>query len=983
MAYNPAASHPTKTIAPSADYPYGSAQDETLPYDGTGYPWQAPVIDDYMGFFQGLLVRAGITPSGAPDTVLVSDYLSALSAIAGDRLPFTTAILSASLPGVVVVATDGWASQADAGGGRWYATGVTSPGDAGTGPSPAGMIYDLDGREFAMLSESISPRQYGATGDGVTDDTAALIACLAYAASDIVGTVRMGEGRYVAMEALTLPTMVQIDGRSAIVDFSGAPLPAVALGCVVCHGVATAIAPAISSVAKGAIAVTFAGAHGLAEGDQIYLIDSANGSFSPAQDWYRAGETNVVASVPSATTITMREPTSFAYPGATAAAASVSQVRCEVSGLEIISRPGALAALSISHAAAPHVVDVRTQSGGIRIANAVRAVVRSCDAYADPGGSDRGIQILNCTAPLIEYCHGHSSLNGLEVGGADVPWAIPTTAAVVMSGAYGRPSVGSSIPGLRVMGNCIGTEVLSAHAQGVSVGGYATSVTRCHLSGGGTGPAIQVAETVGNDHAIIDCTMKALSAMVGVGVIDMADTDQASPGSGSIRVSGGSIEMNGFAGLAARFMATTGGAGADLSIADLSTDGDILIDQNAAGEVWGIVSIQSSHFDLAGLFVRAAESLVISDDCTFRDSPGHAIEVLTPGSGVPFAEFSVVISDTEIKNPNQAGVWINMPHGGSSTRLFVSGCNVKNCNDGGSGLAMMSSLAIQDVDRVVISGSVVGDTRAVPKQINSYAIQACGRVTIQGMTVEQGGSDLEPYLIAIANLKQIGSSSDSSANAVTSCNQGVAGADPDDAPVGSRGLVSGDGITCISDPNGTGIMSFSDGGSSGSMEFNHLTGQGHLKTSGVDIVWEPGALRPAGAGGLSLGTDAIPWGACQIQDVHVGAITADKGTAVVPGDIFLDPRWGVGRSVTVRGTRTAGVITITAGTSAILANPATILIYPDGPWPLGAPAVSVSRLQLGKVFEVFASDDTALNVAYDGTPSAGQTYGFSYIAIGV
>lgn len=84
MALDLNAKYPGQTVAPDASYPYGSAQNITVPGDNTGTPWDEDLINDWVGFLQKLLDAAGITPSGNPDTILASDYFDALNAISFD-----------------------------------------------------------------------------------------------------------------------------------------------------------------------------------------------------------------------------------------------------------------------------------------------------------------------------------------------------------------------------------------------------------------------------------------------------------------------------------------------------------------------------------------------------------------------------------------------------------------------------------------------------------------------------------------------------------------------------------------------------------------------------------------------------------------------------------------------------------------------------------------------------------------------------------
>jgi hypothetical protein len=75
--------YPGKSKAADADYPFGSARNITTPGDGTGTPLEEAWLNDLFGFQQALLDAAGISPSGNPDTVQASQYLSAALVIFG------------------------------------------------------------------------------------------------------------------------------------------------------------------------------------------------------------------------------------------------------------------------------------------------------------------------------------------------------------------------------------------------------------------------------------------------------------------------------------------------------------------------------------------------------------------------------------------------------------------------------------------------------------------------------------------------------------------------------------------------------------------------------------------------------------------------------------------------------------------------------------------------------------------------------------
>lgn len=62
-------------------YPFGKARDDLTPDDGTGTPLQEDWVNDLFGFQQALLAEVGSSPSGTPERVGASQYLSAIQAL--------------------------------------------------------------------------------------------------------------------------------------------------------------------------------------------------------------------------------------------------------------------------------------------------------------------------------------------------------------------------------------------------------------------------------------------------------------------------------------------------------------------------------------------------------------------------------------------------------------------------------------------------------------------------------------------------------------------------------------------------------------------------------------------------------------------------------------------------------------------------------------------------------------------------------------
>ncbi len=73
----------TNVVPASADYPQGSIKNSTSPTTTDGTPVDELWGNDQQGFFQAILLASGTTPSGVPDTALVSQYLQGLMSVFG------------------------------------------------------------------------------------------------------------------------------------------------------------------------------------------------------------------------------------------------------------------------------------------------------------------------------------------------------------------------------------------------------------------------------------------------------------------------------------------------------------------------------------------------------------------------------------------------------------------------------------------------------------------------------------------------------------------------------------------------------------------------------------------------------------------------------------------------------------------------------------------------------------------------------------
>lgn len=171
MSINPETRYAGKINSADTNYPWGSARNITTAGDGLGTPLEEDWLNDLFGMQQALLNDAGITPSGSPDTVLISQYLQAIKSVSGSRVDDYVAIraLDSSLLFDSQVIT------------------VTDDGVSGHFIVKTGTVTDDGGITIVFTDDSaryverifVGPENaewFGVKGDGITDDSSEIAA---------------------------------------------------------------------------------------------------------------------------------------------------------------------------------------------------------------------------------------------------------------------------------------------------------------------------------------------------------------------------------------------------------------------------------------------------------------------------------------------------------------------------------------------------------------------------------------------------------------------------------------------------------------------------------------------------------------------------------------------------------------------------------------------------------------------------------------
>lgn len=172
MAINPETAFPGKIKPSSAAFPFGEAQDITTPGDGTGTPWVALILNDLFGFQQAMLDLSSIVPSGSPDQVGASQYLEAFQkTFANTRVDLTALVNDSTVKvGQSILLLERTAGKGGSGIWEVVLTSSVTPDTFGIVISIADALLSF---VLKGIADTLSPKQFGAIGDGVADDTGA------------------------------------------------------------------------------------------------------------------------------------------------------------------------------------------------------------------------------------------------------------------------------------------------------------------------------------------------------------------------------------------------------------------------------------------------------------------------------------------------------------------------------------------------------------------------------------------------------------------------------------------------------------------------------------------------------------------------------------------------------------------------------------------------------------------------------------------
>ena len=965
MAINPFLQFPGKTAGTSAPWPYGEPRDVSSPGAGDGWPWNVAVCKDIAGMQQALLEAAGITPSNVPETAATSQYLEALSTIFDRSADATTDILTSDLAGVSGIVTRGYAAANDEGAAVWiYTSGSGAPGST---DFANGLIYDSTGREFALAPGPINPRQYGAVGDGVTNDRNAFQNALDTVDGRGGGIVHADAGTYFLDAQITVSdkTIFRGDGRGAtVLDYTGATGSFPNAACLYSVGAFAAL-PALSvDVSPVQQLITFSAVHGLAVGDLFIVTDPRSYSYSRLSSLYKAGEFMVVAEVPSTTTVVVETP-AFATtnPLVNLSATTYDATQCDV--WKITPTRFTLEDLTIQgQGGATSYADVRVLFGQNCSIKRVDASGKGTNGgtplvylwlcygceVSDVGmisttASDYGLLLAYCQQIFITRVSGGSAYNSIDVGLLSSGVSVVNRQIHITDcfNTRQRFTLGS----IRLVTNCEHITVSDSTVAGMRVSGDRHTFSNVRVQSQPTNQnlGLFITQLTGSSLRFSDCEFLAVDdittseaivfskdAAVSIdrpGVCEFNDCLFDSQGHSSILFWWETAETSNYPSLRlnnCRFV------GANIAAREVRV-------LTAASGGWELVEMNNCRLEQAGVEMQGAHYFNCTNTEVF-DSPEEGFFVKNPTTS-PHASRYVNFHSCRVRSAYNAGIYIADEEAGVQVFDTVS----LNNNTNASKASTRSSFVFEPASAggattLLLANCVFGDDQSVATQTYSYHYNNVDDV-IDSNTTILGTLPVTRTSVTAEAFAAVWDSRDTVDQSLYTGSIGLKRATPSAAPSGAQdiaiGTGSGDrGIALKSSATGTSSLVFGDGSDDSRFKIAgyNTSGARQLRFTSESVAMcsmESDGIHPYTANVGQLGRSVKQWEESHVRHTLTRRLYMSYGTPVVIGDFVLHANWGTGASVTaVRGRDSCFQIFITSGSGAIVANPTVIYTYKDG-----------------------------------------------------
>jgi hypothetical protein len=392
---------------------------------------------------------------------------------------------------------------------------------------------------YSMIAGApVNAKDFGAVGDGSTDDTTAMQAAITAVATTGQG-LYIPAGTYKITSALTSTGHLNMfgDGDKSIISFSAATIAGSGLTV---SGSLTQIQN-ISSASAGNLSVAFASAPSLTAGD-IFCIYSTD-LWNSIRSYYYSGEWCECRGT-SGSTAYLSNPLYDSYTAANVTVYKMNSKAVSFRDLRFVGGANSQGLLKIQFCDNPYLENVSAYNENyqaIEFDRCYRVYVSNSNIYNKGTGTldDYGLVIGNSQKVNIEGGDFYARRHGISIGGGDYVCAVPnrdlkisnaTISNDITSGVYAADMHGN-IQDLRYLGCTL--------YQGGGWAGMDSGYDSCIIYAAFGGWCIYASEVKGGELFVRNCKLytKGDPSSIGRGIIDVGGNSSVLTASTNKRLS--------------------------------------------------------------------------------------------------------------------------------------------------------------------------------------------------------------------------------------------------------------------------------------------------------------------------------------------------------------------------------------------------------------------------------------------------------------
>lgn len=392
---------------------------------------------------------------------------------------------------------------------KQYVIDIADGTSASKGSSLVGFLQSGTGATARTLQaknrEFFSVKDFGAIGNGVADDTAAIQSALAALAAVGGGDLVFPPGVYKVTSAISQvfpnSAIVRVVGYGAKIDGTSVTGGSAGDTVLVTLGGSRLTSSALGAdVSLGAEIITSAGTFGVQSND-ILLVTSTD-LRNPTRPTYYKGELVEVASV-SGTTINTSSPLHDAYAAATTTIHRLSMPSVSVEGIEIEMNANQIA-LAVEYSRSVSVSRVNVH--GARYTNVLLRYcyggnVDSCylyDAWYSGTGTSYNVSFASCQGVSATNNKLSQARHNIATGGTE-----PSRRLIYSGNTCTMHPLENKAMSIDIHGNAELVEVIGNNAEGISCAGVNVSIIGNTITSTENHPLLNIFQEINADYYII------------------------------------------------------------------------------------------------------------------------------------------------------------------------------------------------------------------------------------------------------------------------------------------------------------------------------------------------------------------------------------------------------------------------------------------------------------------------------------------------